>query len=91
MDDSCLHGRYDVIVPLGLNYRNFPLNIFPLFFFWLQRQGLINSYEDPRMACGFQSNYHPQRTCYPFWEEMATQEVPTGLEHCGSGRNIKKG
>nr|KAF6465015.1 hypothetical protein HJG63_004656 [Rousettus aegyptiacus] len=50
----------------------------------VERQGLINSYEDPRMACGFQSNYHPQRTCYPFWEEMATQEVPTGLEHCGS-------
>ncbi|KAF6277837.1 hypothetical protein mRhiFer1_004693 [Rhinolophus ferrumequinum] len=48
------------------------------------RQGPINSYEDPRMACGFQSNYHLQRTCYPFWEEMATQEVPTGLEHCGS-------
>lgn len=57
-----------------------------LFFPWLQRQGPINSYEDPRMACGFQSNYHLQRTCYPFWEEMATQEVPTGLEHCGSGR-----
>ncbi|KAM7051465.1 protein C-ets-1 isoform 5-T5 [Molossus nigricans] len=48
------------------------------------RQGMISSYEDPPMACGFQSNYHLQRACYPFWEEMATQEVPTGLEHCGS-------
>nr|KAF6282197.1 ETS proto-oncogene 1, transcription factor [Myotis myotis] len=48
------------------------------------RQGVINSYEDSQMACGFQSNHHPQRTCYSFWEEMATQEVPTGLEHCGS-------
>ncbi|XP_046541236.1 protein C-ets-1 isoform X4 [Equus quagga] len=48
------------------------------------RQGPINSYEAPRMACDFQSNYYPQRACYPFWDEMATQEVPTGLEHCGS-------
>ncbi|XP_057172603.1 protein C-ets-1 isoform X3 [Ursus arctos] len=53
----------------------------------MARQGPINSYEDPRMACGFQSNYHPQRAYYPFWDEMATQEVPTGLEHCGSGLN----
>ncbi|KAF6081071.1 ETS proto-oncogene 1, transcription factor [Phyllostomus discolor] len=51
----------------------------------VMRQGAINSYEDPQMACGFQSSYHPQRACYPFWEETATQEVPTGLEHCGSG------
>ncbi|XP_006072436.3 protein C-ets-1 isoform X1 [Bubalus kerabau] len=48
------------------------------------RQGPLNSYEDPRMACGFQSAYHPPRACYPFWEETATQEVPTGLEHYGS-------
>ncbi|KAI5142129.1 Telomere Length Regulation Protein Tel2 [Manis pentadactyla] len=48
------------------------------------RQGPINSYEDPRIACGFQSSYYPQRACYRFWDEMATQEVPTGLEHCGS-------
>ncbi|XP_049713629.1 transforming protein p68/c-ets-1-like [Elephas maximus indicus] len=47
------------------------------------RQGPINTYEDPRMAYGFQSGYHQQRACYPFWDEMATQEVPTGLEHCG--------
>ncbi|XP_030774279.1 transforming protein p68/c-ets-1-like isoform X2 [Rhinopithecus roxellana] len=48
------------------------------------RQGPSNTYEDPRMTCGFQSNYHQQRPCYPFWDEMATQEVPTGLEHCVS-------
>jgi hypothetical protein len=42
------------------------------------------------MTCGFQSNYHQQRPCYSFWDEMATQEVPTGLEHCGSGRKINK-
>ncbi|XP_032140907.1 protein C-ets-1 isoform X4 [Sapajus apella] len=51
------------------------------------RQGPSNIYEDPRMTCGFQSNYHQQRPCYPFWDEMATQEVPTGLEHCVSGLN----
>ncbi|XP_059040676.1 protein C-ets-1 isoform X3 [Mustela lutreola] len=50
----------------------------------MARQAPINSYEDPRMACGFQSNYHPQRAYYPFWNEMTIQEVPTGLEHCGS-------
>ncbi|VCX42651.1 unnamed protein product, partial [Gulo gulo] len=54
----------------------------------MARQAPINSYEDPRMACGFQPNYHPQRAYYPFWNEMTIQEVPTGLEHCGSGRNV---
>ncbi|KAM9658103.1 transforming protein p68/c-ets-1-like [Trichechus inunguis] len=49
------------------------------------RQEPVNTYEDPRMMYGFPSSYHQQRTCYPFWDEMATQEVPTGLEHCGSG------
>ena len=73
-----------VTVPLG------NLNIFP-FVSWPQRQGPLNSYEDPRMACGFQSAYHPPRACYPFWEETATQEVPTGLEHYGSGRSINGG
>ena len=73
-----------VTVPLG------NLNIFP-FVSRPQRQGPLNSYEDPRMACGFQSAYHPPRACYPFWEETATQEVPTGLEHYGSGRNINGG
>ncbi|XP_021098426.1 protein C-ets-1 isoform X3 [Heterocephalus glaber] len=48
------------------------------------RQGPISAFEDPRMPCDFQSNYHQQRPCFPFWDEMATQEVPTGLEHCGS-------
>uniref|UniRef100_A0A4X2LTC8 ETS proto-onco 1, transcription factor n=1 Tax=Vombatus ursinus TaxID=29139 RepID=A0A4X2LTC8_VOMUR len=48
------------------------------------RQGPVNAYEDPGMACGFQSSYFQQRASYPFWEEMATQEVPTGLEHCGT-------
>ncbi|KAM4828184.1 transforming protein p68/c-ets-1-like isoform 1-T1 [Thomomys bottae] len=49
------------------------------------RQGPVNTFEDPRMTCTFQSNYHhQQRLCYPFWDETATQEVPTGLEHCGS-------
>ncbi|XP_056650567.1 protein C-ets-1 isoform X3 [Monodelphis domestica] len=48
------------------------------------RQAPVNTYEDPRMACGFQSNCFQQRACYPFWEEMATQEVPTGLEHCAT-------
>ncbi|XP_078003235.1 protein C-ets-1 isoform X3 [Phascolarctos cinereus] len=48
------------------------------------RQGPANTYEDPRMACGFQSSCFQQKACYPFWEEMATQEVPTGLEHCGT-------
>ncbi|XP_048652069.1 protein C-ets-1 isoform X1 [Marmota monax] len=51
------------------------------------RQGPINTFEDPRMTYGYQSSYHQQRSCYPFWDEMATQEVPTGLEHCGSGLN----
>ncbi|XP_013366566.1 PREDICTED: protein C-ets-1 isoform X5 [Chinchilla lanigera] len=50
----------------------------------VMRQGPINTFEDPRMPCGFQSNYHQQRPCFPFWDEMATQEVPTGLEHYGS-------
>ncbi|XP_047546763.1 protein C-ets-1 isoform X5 [Lutra lutra] len=53
----------------------------------MARQAPINSYEDPRMACGFQSSDHPQRAYYPFWNEMTIQEVPTGLEHCGSGLN----
>lgn len=80
-----------MIIPFGLQYRDFPGNTFPYFFPCHQRQGPINSYEDPRMACGFQSNYHLQRAYYPFWDEMATQEVPTGLEHCSSGRNMNKG
>ncbi|XP_055457225.1 transforming protein p68/c-ets-1-like [Psammomys obesus] len=54
------------------------------------RQGPINTFEDPRMTCGFQSSYHQQRTLYPLWDEMATQEVPTGLEHCGSGQFCEK-
>lgn len=61
------------------------------YFHWSQRQGPMNAFEDPRMTCGFQSSYHQQRPLYLLWDEAATQEVPTGLEHCGSGRNINKG
>ncbi|KAM7337849.1 hypothetical protein ACRRTK_003968 [Alexandromys fortis] len=50
------------------------------------RQGPINLFEDPRTTYGFQASYHhQQRPLYPVWDETATQEVPTGLEHCGSG------
>lgn len=62
----------------------------PFYFHWSQRQGPINLFEDPRTTCGYQASYHQQRPLYPVWDETATQEVPTGLEHCGSGRNINK-
>ncbi|XP_042530799.1 transforming protein p68/c-ets-1-like [Dipodomys spectabilis] len=57
----------------------------------MARQGPVNTFEDPRMTYTFQMNYHhQQRLYYPFWDEMATQEVPTGLEHCGSGMNEQR-
>ncbi|KAL6070939.1 hypothetical protein STEG23_013282 [Scotinomys teguina] len=52
--------------------------------YYFKKQGPINTFEDPRMTCGFQSSYHQQRPLYLLWDEAATQEVPTGLEHCGS-------
>lgn len=95
--NNCLYmtGWYETIVPLGINRRNFLPIYFLVFFFFnfshSQRQGPFNTYEDPRMTCGFQANYHQQRPCYPFCDEMATQEVPTGLEHCSSGRDTNQG
>ncbi|XP_027628502.1 protein C-ets-1 isoform X4 [Tupaia chinensis] len=50
----------------------------------LVRQGPASAYEDPRMPCALQASYRQQRPCCPLWDEAATQEVPTGLEHCSS-------
>ncbi|KFP52133.1 Transforming protein p68/c-ets-1, partial [Phoenicopterus ruber ruber] len=46
-----------------------------------QKQGAAGPCEDPWVTCGFQSACCQPRTCCPLWDEPATQEVPTGLEH----------
>ncbi|XP_009467867.1 PREDICTED: protein C-ets-1 [Nipponia nippon] len=44
-------------------------------------QGATGPCEDPWVTCGFQAACCQPRTCCPLWDEPATQEVPTGLEH----------
>ncbi|NWY32978.1 ETS1B protein, partial [Pheucticus melanocephalus] len=40
--------------------------------------------EDPWVTCAFQASCCQPRPCCPLWDEPATQEVPTGLEHYGT-------
>ncbi|NXV78847.1 ETS1B protein, partial [Atlantisia rogersi] len=47
----------------------------------VMKQGATGPCEDPWVTCGFQSACCQPRTCCPLWDEPATQEVPTGLEH----------
>ncbi|NXF07485.1 ETS1B protein, partial [Smithornis capensis] len=46
--------------------------------------GAAGACEDPWVTCGFQATCCQPRMCCPLWDEAATQEVPTGLEHCGT-------
>ncbi|NWI56395.1 ETS1B protein, partial [Calyptomena viridis] len=50
----------------------------------VMKQGAAGPCEDPWVTCGFQATCCQPRTCCPLWDEPATQEVPTGLEHCGT-------
>ncbi|XP_064327084.1 protein C-ets-1 isoform X1 [Phalacrocorax carbo] len=47
----------------------------------MMKQGAAGPCEDPWVTCGFQSACCQPRMCCPLWDEPATQEVPTGLEH----------
>ncbi|KFO81863.1 Transforming protein p68/c-ets-1 [Cuculus canorus] len=47
-------------------------------------QGPAGPCEEPWVTCSFQSACYQPRTCCPLWDEPATQEVPTGLEHYGT-------
>ncbi|NXY19716.1 ETS1B protein, partial [Atrichornis clamosus] len=40
--------------------------------------------EDPWGTCGLPAPCCLPRPCCPLWDEPATQEVPTGLEHYGT-------
>ncbi|NXX94721.1 ETS1B protein, partial [Centropus bengalensis] len=50
----------------------------------VMKQGPGGPCEDPWVTCGFQSSCCQPRMCCPGWDEPATQEVPTGLEHYGT-------
>ncbi|NXC20739.1 ETS1B protein, partial [Corythaeola cristata] len=50
----------------------------------VMKQSAAGPCEDPWATCGFQPTCCPPRTCCPLWDEPATQEVPTGLEHCSA-------
>ncbi|XP_061224425.1 protein C-ets-1 isoform X1 [Neopsephotus bourkii] len=47
----------------------------------VMKQGASGPCDDPWVTCGFQSTCCQPRMCCPLWDEPATQEVPTGLEH----------
>ncbi|XP_008635183.1 PREDICTED: protein C-ets-1 [Corvus brachyrhynchos] len=50
----------------------------------MMKQGVPGPCEDPWVTCGFQASCCQPRPCCPLWDEPATQEVPTGLEHYGT-------